>query len=198
MVEADLMILITGIKVEVEIENEIDHHSKEIISLTPEDLQDSLISLLTKEVDKSTLDPATQLETQEETTTVTGLLEIINPVEATEITEDLMIEVLTIDLKDLMTTIPEVMGIEEILIEAPDYLLSITHQEEKTQDILQEMMMIEATDTLLEPKIIPDLALEETEVDMKIEMASEEEETEVIEVVLEEEEDFVEEEVEVE
>ena len=197
MKETDLMTRITKIKVEAEIDREIDHLTKEVVPQTPGGLQDSQTGL-TKKADKITLDLVTRLETPEGTTITIGLLEIIIKV---EITEEQMIEANPIDLKGLMTTHPRVMEIEEILTEALDHL-SITLQlerslkEERAQDILQEKMMIEAADSLLD--LISEEVTEETEVAMRIEVVTEEEVTEVIEVVLEEEEDSVEEEGEVE
>jgi hypothetical protein len=197
MKETDLMTQITKIKVEAEIDREIDHLTKEVVPRTPGDLQDSQTGL-TKKADKITLDPVIQLETPEGTIITIGLLEIIIKV---EITEEQMIEANPIDLKGLMTTHPRVMEIEEILTEAPDHLsitlqLELSLKEERPQDILQEKMMIEAADTLLD--LISEEVTEETEVAMRIEVVTEEEVTVVIEVVSEEEEDSVEEEGEVE
>ena len=197
MKETDLMTQITKIKVEAEIDREIDHLTKEVVPQTPGGLQDSQTGL-TKKADKITLDPVTRLETPEGTIITIGLLEIIIKV---EITEEQMIEVNPIDLKGLMTTHPRVMEIEEILTEALDHLsitlqLELSLKEERFQDILQEKMMIEEADTL--PDLISEEVTEEIEVAMRIEVVIEEEVTEVIEVVSEEEEDSVEEEGEVE
>ena len=197
MKETDLMTRITKIKVEAEIDREIDHLTKEVVPQTPGGLQDFQTGL-TKKADKITLDPVIQLETPEGTIITIGLLEIIIKV---EITEEQMIEANPIDLKGLMTTHPRVMEIEEILTEALDHLsitLQLEHslKEERAQDILQEKMMTEAADSLLD--LISEEVTEETEVAMRIEVVTEEEVTEVIEVVLEEEEDSVEEEGEVE
>ena len=197
MKETDLMTPITKIKVEAEIDREIDHLTKEVVPQTPGGLQDSQTGL-TKKADKITLDLVIQLETPEGTIITIGLLEIIIKV---EITEEQMIEVNPIDLKGLMTTHPRVMEIEEILTEALDHLsitlqLELSLKEERFQDILQEKMMIEEADTL--PDLISEEVTEEIEVAMRIEVVIEEEVTEVIEVVSEEEEDSVEEEGEVE
>ena len=197
MKETDLMTQITKIKVEAEIDREIDHLTKEVVPQTPGGLQDSQTGL-TKKADKITLDPVTRLETPEGTIITIGLLEIIIKV---EITEEQMIEANPIDLKGLMTTHPRVMEIEEILTEALDHLsitlqLELSLKEERFQDILQEKMMIEEADTL--PDLISEEVTEEIEVAMRIEVVIEEEVTEVIEVVSEEEEDSVEEEGEVE
>ena len=197
MKETDLMTPITKIKVEAEIDREIDHLTKEVVPQTPGGLQDSQTGL-TKKADKITLDPVTRLETPEGTIITIGLLEIIIKV---EITEEQMIEANPIDLKGLMTTHPRVMEIEEILTEALDHLsitlqLELSLKEERFQDILQEKMMIEEADTL--PDLISEEVTEEIEVAMRIEVVIEEEVTEVIEVVSEEEEDSVEEEGEVE
>ena len=197
MKETDLMTQITKIKVEAEIDREIDHLTKEVVPQTPGGLQDSQTGL-TKKADKITLDPVTRLETPEGTIITIGLLEIIIKV---EITEEQMIEANPIDLTGLMTTHPRVMEIEEILTEALDHLsitlqLELSLKEERFQDILQEKMMIEEADTL--PDLISEEVTEEIEVAMRIEVVIEEEVTEVIEVVSEEEEDSVEEEGEVE